>query len=602
MSSGLGAPEEVREARVLWRVNADTGAATVLTEGDFLDFEASPDGKHVAVLKDGPLAPPPGLEASTEFRRARSLRLVDTQSGVSVDPPEALDISTSLLGWSPDSSAVLVNRIGVDPARLISVTPSGEVRDRTPPGVAPDTTADVFGSPTAHATWLGADVVVRGTRDGRLGWWAHRGTEAVFIAALSEGGRVVAQGRQAALLEDRGRILRLRADLSSEDLGPAGRLARRLGVFGYRLQTDPMGANQTEVVGEGGRLCRVLADVEVEPSPCVTASPGSSISWDRGISVGIGREGRSLNRLELRGATSSAIVRHLNPELDRVYVPEPHLVTGPDGARGWLYLPERAALQPPPVIVIPYPGKTYPTAPRNMQPEDVEMTLNGGLLVAAGYAVIYPDLPTNAEPSVGLAERILAVVDAAGADGLIDTDRIGLWGHSFGGWSVVMSATQSPRFRAVVAVNGAYNMQLALANLAPVQRLEGGNTLVAVSGARWLETGQAGMVRSYWADPERYRRGSPIENADQITAPILLIEGEMDFLGAHSEQMYGALVRLQRPARLTYLFGEDHSIHNPGNARIYYDQLSAWFDRYLKPETPRSETATVETRPPSTRD
>ena len=116
--------------------------------GDFLDFEASPDGKHVAVLKDGPLAPPPGLEASTEFRRARSLRLVDTQSGVSVDPPEALDISTSLLGWSPDSSAVLVNRIGVDPARLISVTPSGEVRDRTPPGVAPDTTADVFGSPT----------------------------------------------------------------------------------------------------------------------------------------------------------------------------------------------------------------------------------------------------------------------------------------------------------------------------------------------------------------------------------------------------------------------------------------------------------------------
>ena len=110
------------------------------------------------------------------------------------------------------------------------------------------------------------------------------------------------------------------------------------------------------------------------------------------------------------------------------------------------------------------------------------------------------------------------------------------------------------------------------------------------------------MVRSYWADPERYRRGSPIENADQITAPILLIEGEMDFLGAHSEQMYGALVRLQRPARLTYLFGEDHSIHNPGNARIYYDQLSAWFDRYLKPETPRSETATVETRPPSTRD
>lgn len=98
VSAGHGAPEEIRESRTLWRVNADTGAATVLTDGDFLDFEASPDGSHVAVLKDGPLAAPPGLDASTEFRRARSLRLVNTRTGSWVDPPEAVDISTSLLG------------------------------------------------------------------------------------------------------------------------------------------------------------------------------------------------------------------------------------------------------------------------------------------------------------------------------------------------------------------------------------------------------------------------------------------------------------------------------------------------------------------------
>lgn len=596
VSAGQGAPEEIRESRTLWRVNADTGAATVLTDGDFLDFEASPDGSHVAVLKDGPLAAPPGLDASTEFRRARSLRLLNTRTGSWVDPPEAVDISTSLLGWSADSSALLVSVVGADPARLLSISPTGQVQDRTPTGVSPDKEPDVFGSPTAHAAWLGGEVVVRGARDGQMAWWSGRGTEVVAVNSLSNTARVVARGRQSALFEDRGRVLRLSSDLSSEDLGQTGRISRSLGIFGYRRQTDPMGESSTEVVGDGGRLCRVFADVQAQPPACVAARPGASVSWERRVSVGIGSEGRQLNQLEVRSDAGSEVVRRLNPELDTVFVPEARLITGPDGARGWLFLPEATSGQPPPVIVIPYPGTTYPTAPAKMRPEMVQMTQNGGLLVAAGYAVIYPDLPTNAEPSVGIADRILAVVDAAAADGSIDARRIGLWGHSFGGWSVVMSAAQSPRFSAVVALNGPYNLQLSLADMAQSQRILGGNTIDAVSGARWLETGQAGMLRPYWTDPERYRRGSPFEQADRIRTPILLFHGELDFLGVHTEQMYAALVRLHRPVALTYLFGEDHSVHNPGNAQVYYDQLTAWFDQYLRPEARRSGPSTAEAR------
>lgn len=75
--------------------------------------------------------------------------------------------------------------------------------------------------------------------------------------SLSNTARVVARGRQSALFEDRGRVLRLSSDLSSEDLGQTGRISRSLGIFGYRRQTDPMGESATEVVGDGGRLCRV---------------------------------------------------------------------------------------------------------------------------------------------------------------------------------------------------------------------------------------------------------------------------------------------------------------------------------------------------------
>jgi len=129
--------------------------------------------------------------------------------------------------------------------------------------------------------------------------------------------------------------------------------------------------------------------------------------------------------------------------------------------------------------------------------------------------------------------------------------------------------------------------------------MRGDNDLGVTGWSRWLEAGQAGMLKAYWSDPERYRGASAFERADRISAPVLLVHGEMDSPSGQAEQMYAALRRLHRPASLTYLFGEDHSIHNPGNARIYYDQLLAWFDNYLRPGEPRSDSASVGARPPS---
>jgi dipeptidyl aminopeptidase/acylaminoacyl peptidase len=594
------APDRERPMRALWRVDGRTGRATLLSQGPFLDFEASPDGRHAALLKDGPLLPPPDQETATEYRRARSLRLVDTRSGAAVDPVGAKDISTSLLAWSPDSSALLVARVGSDPARLLAVSPAGAVEDRTPPGVRPDTAVDMFGSPTAHAGWLAGDVVVRGRRDGHMGWHLQRDDTVLSIGGLSERARVVAHGAGAALFADRGRIVRLRSDRTLEDLGPAAALSRPDGPLGHRARTDPMGADNAALSAPGERLCRVTADAR--PRTCVSADTGASVSWTRRISIQHGAEGRAQNQLEVRDENGAEVVWRLNPELDEVDVPAARRVSGPDGSSGWLYLPDAASGRPPPVIVIPYPGKTYPVPPRNMRPEAVQMTLNGELLVAAGYAVLYPDLPTTGEPSEGLADRILAVVDAAAADDLFDPDRIGLWGHSFGAWAAVLSASQSPRFSAVVALNGPYHPPLALAGLSPHQRMRGENHEDAIGGARWLETGQAGMLRPYWADPERYGRASAFERADRITAPTLLIHGEMDILAGQAELMYAALVRLNRPVALTYLFGEDHSIHNPGNARIYYEQLTAWFDRHLRPGDPRSDVAIAAATPLSAPD
>ena len=598
VSTGLGVPQVEPDLKSLWRIDASTGSATSLATGPFLDLETSPDGRYIALLQDGPLLPPPDARTATEIRRARSLRLVDVETGAVAEPREAVDISTGLLTWSSDNRELLVASLDADAPRLLAVSPQGRVRDVTPNGVDLDVGVDVFGSPTAQAGWLGGRPVVRGQFGGVKGWYADQSGHNRRLPGIGAEARLVAQGRASLLFEDDGRVMRVSPMLRARDLGPAARAVRSDGPLGQRVATSAMKVAEAVVSGEHGRLCRVSAD-ELSVFQCVSAAPGSAVSWSRGASLGIGVADRETNTLTLRRNGDAEIAWRLNPELDSVDIAPPRLVTGIGGARGWLYLPHSTGNAPPPVVVIPYQGRVNLSPPRKMRPESIDLAQSGQILVSAGYAVLFPDLPATPEPSAGLADRILAVVDAASVDGLVDGDRIGLWGHSFGAWSSAMSAAQSNRFKAVVALNGSFSFPSVIADMPDVTRITGDNDAGVTGSARWLESGQAAMLQPYWSDRDRYRRNSPFEAADRITAPMLLIHGELDFGPTQSEQMYAALHRLGRPVALTLLFGEDHAIHNPGNARIYYEQVLGWFDRYLRPTGPSDETASAEPKPPS---
>jgi len=583
VSTGLGFPDRAPAQRTLWKIDVATGAVTALSAGPFLDLEASPDGRYVALVQDGPLLSPPDARTATEYRRARGLRMVDAATGLAIEPPETRDISTGLLSWSPTSEELLVTTLADERPRLWSIGIEGDARPVMAESFTPDVSADVFGSPTSQAGWLADRTVVRGRSGQDEGWYLNGASAPVRIEGLGVDARLVGQGSDALLFDVSGQIVRVSSDLQIQTLGRSAAISRPDGPFGQRARTSPMKAVDAVVREGADHLCRVWA-AAAKPLQCVVGQPGSAVSWSEGASLGVGDSDRALNQLTLHQGGRSTVVWGLNPELDRLELAPPRLVTSPAGARGWLYLPPTTGDAPPPVVVIPYQGRDYPTPPRKARPEAIDLTQSAQLLVAAGYAVLFPDLPATDEPAVGLAQRLLAVVDAAGVGGLVDTDRIGLWGHSFGAWSSVMSAAQSSRFRAVVALNGSFNFQSVIADMPDVARMAGENDASAVGSAWWLESGQAAMLQPYWSDPERYRRNSPFEAADRITTPILLIHGELDFGPTQSEQMYAGLHRLGAPAALTLLFGEDHGVHNPGNLRLYYAQLLEWFDRYLRPD------------------
>nr|WP_315051507.1 prolyl oligopeptidase family serine peptidase [uncultured Brevundimonas sp.] len=594
VSVGVDRPAPPLEERRLWTVEAATGHAAPIAEGPIVDFELSPDGGHAALLLDGPLLPPESPDVATEVRRARSLRILSLADGSVVSPPQAANISTNVMTWAPDSSAVLVVATDTDRGRLLSISAAGVPRDVTPQGVAPSTPIDFMGMVAAQAGWLGDTILMRGGSGATAGWYRVRGDGAERLEAVAPEARLVAQGSTAVLFDDRTQIIRLTADGSLHRLGRPSAAVSPHGPFGNRGLVSPMKARQAVVQGDAGQVCRVQADIG--GAECVTAGRGAAVSWSRGMSLGRGIEGPDAGSLVLSRHGERTPIWRLNPELDAISVAAPRLLEGPGGVRGWLYLPPISEA-PPPVIVVPYQGATNPTPPYWMDRDATELSLAPQLLVAEGYAVVVPDLPPTPEPADGIAQRMLAVVDVAADQHLIDPERVGLWGWSFGAWSSLMGVAQSPRFSAVVGLNGPMNLASSIGDLGIELRLNGENDAAAASMARWLESGQARMRSAYWSAPDRYRRNSPFEQADRISAPVLLVVGEYDSMIAQSELLYGALHRLNRPVALTVLYGEAHGVQNPGNVRLYYSQVVAWFDHHLRGAAPPGAPSTGEATP-----
>jgi len=261
---------------------------------------------------------------------------------------------------------------------------------------------------------------------------------------------------------------------------------------------------------------------------------------------------------------------------------------GPDGASlsHWLILPKaRPDGTKPALIVIPYPGATYAQPPESYGRGIGRFSANAELLAAAGYAVLIPSLPRDPvrrEPGENIAAEILAVVDLAAATGLVDAERLAIFGHSFGGYSALMAATQSDRFKAVIASAAPSNLASMRGAFDPHHAVLPEDGLELNANYGWSELGQGNLGVSPWEDPDKYRRNSPLFAVEQIRAPVLLIHGDGDFVRlAQAQEMFSALYRLNKDAELITVFGEGHIVSSPANLREVYRLALTWLQHTL---------------------
>lgn len=173
------------------------------------------------------------------------------------------------------------------------------------------------------------------------------------------------------------------------------------------------------------------------------------------------------------------------------------------------------------------------------------------------------------------AQDVLAAVDYAVAQGLVDPARLGLGGWSYGGILTNYVIAQDQRFKAAISGSGASNILAGYGTDQYIREYE-------------TELGPPWTSAETWLKLSR-----PFLHVDRIATPTLFLCGKEDFNVPllNSEQMYQALKSLGRDTQLVIYPDQYHGITKPSYARDRLERYLAWYDKYLMPKT-NAPTAT----------
>jgi len=204
---------------------------------------------------------------------------------------------------------------------------------------------------------------------------------------------------------------------------------------------------------------------------------------------------------------------------------------------------------------------------------------NTTVWVQNGYFVLNPDIEFIAgDPGISSTRNLENVVKSVVERGDVDAKKVGLIGHSWGGYQAGYVPTQTDIFAASVA--GAGLTELISMNLA-VTPAFGGTPENA-----HFEVSQERMEVAPWKAPESYLRNSSVMHIEKLNTPIMFEVGDNDqnvnwFQGI---AYYNAARRAAKPFVLLVYANEGHGLRQDKNRIDYQQRILKWFGHYLKGE------------------
>jgi dipeptidyl aminopeptidase/acylaminoacyl peptidase len=165
-----------------------------------------------------------------------------------------------------------------------------------------------------------------------------------------------------------------------------------------------------------------------------------------------------------------------------------------------------------------------------------------------------------------MVDDIMSGIDMLVHDGIIDQEKIGVYGFSLGGGILNQLIRKSSRFKCAITVEA------------------GGLTDVAIGFFLYtynkIAAANAGALP--WEDPQTYVDLSVIYHLDQIRTPLLIVEGDDDgmFL-LNSIELYNGLRWLHRDVTLLRYPDQGHGFTGT-TLQDFSRRVIAFFDEHLK--------------------
>jgi dipeptidyl aminopeptidase/acylaminoacyl peptidase len=209
-------------------------------------------------------------------------------------------------------------------------------------------------------------------------------------------------------------------------------------------------------------------------------------------------------------------------------------------------------------------------------------SINIPLYVSNGYIVMTPDIAYKpGYPGESAMNCVLPAVQKLIDQGFVDPARIGIQGHSWGGYQIAYMVTRTKLFKA--AAPGAVV----------------GNMFSAYNGIRYgtglprqfqYERTQSRIGGTPWQYPLRFLENSPVFRADQIETPLLMMHNDADDAVPFTQgiELFLAMRRLGKEVYMFNYNGEPHNLRKRPNQMHYATKLKEFFDHHLmgapKPE------------------
>jgi dipeptidyl aminopeptidase/acylaminoacyl peptidase len=547
------------KTRRLYRIDVAGGEARTLLafDTDIRSYSLSPDGKQVAFI-----ALAKEDEAVEEARKHgftqriyeedyRNFQLFVSTIGGPAEPVNlGLEGSVQQVRWSPAGDRLAVQ---LSPRELVDdAMMKLEIQF-----VQPD------------------DGAVVGTVEtpGKLGnmAWSPDGRHLGLI--MAEDPNDPREGRLAVVGLEGGAPRDLLPGLEGHVWHLGWRDARRLLYISYEGVDARLGE-----IGLDGRNNRTLA----------VGGPiwdGLSVSANgRTLALGVHSPLHPREVYRLRGSGRPERLTNSNPWLDEVGLARHEVVryAARDGLEieGILVHPlERADGQRVPLILVAHGGPEAHYSNGWLSSYNIP----GQAAAARGYAVFYPNYRASTGRGVEFsklnhgrpaAEEFDDLVD--GVDhlieiGLVDGDRVGITGGSYGGYASAWGATYySERYAASVMFVGISD-KISMLGTSDIP----------------VELYQVHYLTWPWESWEVYRDASPIYHAHKNRTPTLILHGEADPRVDRSQSMilyrYLKLID-QAPVRLVLYPGEGHGNQRAASRWDYSLRMMRWMDHYLQGE------------------